>query len=140
MPNTKCNVINGFFAGHPTSRPIENMSADSSAEKDAGQAAFVKSTEVPQKTAASGSRGNCQQLEMMAIEPPLSSSPIDEHHKDDHRDGPVVHRPVDQSYEASQKPASEFPDNVHLATLREKQFACEPAVTTMIITLGTGTQ
>ena len=66
------------------------------------------------------------------MEPFLFSGPVDEHHEDDHRNCPVAHRPVDQSYEVPEKPPSEFPDNVHAITPREKQFACELGVTMRI--------
>lgn len=69
---------------------------------------------------------------MMAIEPFLSSSPVDEHHEDNHRYRPVAYRPVDQSHKVPKEPPSEFPDNVHVITLREKQFACELGVIIML--------
>ena len=53
------------------------------------------------------------------MEPFLFYGPVDEHHEDDHRNCPVAHRPVDQSYEVPEKPPSEFPDNVHVIAPRE---------------------
>ena len=77
---------------------------------------------------------------MVSIEPFLSAGPVDERHENDHRNRPVAQRPVDQSSEVSGKPPCEFPDKVHVATLREKQFARDLGVAMIIAKAGTETQ
>jgi hypothetical protein len=64
------------------------------------------------------------QLEVMPVEPPLSSSPVNQHRENEYRDYPVSQGPIDDCSQFPKHSSGEFADNVHLITLRE-QFARE---------------
>jgi hypothetical protein len=73
-----------------------------------------------------------RQLEVISREAALPARPEDQHDQNDRRNRPIADRPIQNRSGFREYPASEIPDLVHQTYLREKAFACEQGVITMI--------